>query len=605
MPMTKVDISIETPKRLEHLPVIAGALKRLRIAERVDEVIPPDPRSVVTTGQCVEALVVAILSGTHVLYLVDQLLAGYDLEFALGWSAKAGDFHDQRLARALATIHKAGVSRIVAPIVLQAIKEYALDVAIARLDTTTNSLHGAYADSEPPLFPGDPDATPHVTKGRSKDRPGLKQIVFGLATTNEGVPLFGRAASGNRSDSNELRHLMRRVAERVPDPRKTTIVGDSKLFSGETILLASELGFDYVTLMPKTTNARDEAIRQFLAADRRGEVKLLLEKIGRDGVHETWRGCSAVVFHEHEDKTTEARTRMLLRTVVVESSGLARQKRVTLEKDRSRERRVLEKEFAAETKKAYHCRADAEEGMKRIAERRARFHRISPSVFQEERAVSRKGPGRPRRGEARPTAKVWVVSISLTEDARAFEKALTVASLIVLVTSHPAIGPRGRSDREVFVTYHDQYIVENVMHWLKGDLKIAPVFLKDRGRLAALAQVYVIALMVYALIQREARSELAKRGTKIAGNLGLTDSPTTEVVFRLFAGVSVTRRGDGVVIQNLTAAQAHGYRVLGLRILDRSGVSVGKPRLPAPGDRGYYHPRPKRGRAVKQPLDNS
>jgi len=188
--------------------------------------------------------------------------------------------------------------------------------------------------------------------------------VFGVAATNEGVPLYGRAASGNRSDSNELRYLMRRVAERVPDPKKTCIVGDSKLFSGETILLARELGFDYVTLMPKTTNARDEAIRLFHAADRRGEVKVLLEKEGRGGDRETWRGCSAPVVYDHKDEVTKEVTRMLLRTVVVESSGLARQKKVTLEKERARERRVLEKELAAESAKSYHCRADAEETVK-------------------------------------------------------------------------------------------------------------------------------------------------------------------------------------------------------------------------------------------------
>ncbi len=589
--------------KVEHLPIVAAAMKRLQIAKLIDEVIPPDPRNVVTTGQCVEALVVAILSGTHTLYLVDQLLRGYDLELALAWDASAGDFHDMRLARALKAIHLVGASRIVAPIVLRAIKEYVLDTAITRLDTTTSPLYGEYADSEPPLLPNSVDAIPHVTKGRSKDRPGLKQIVFGVAATNDGVALYGRAASGNRADPNELRHLMRRVADCVPDPAKTTIVGDSKLFSGETVLLARELGFDFVTLMPKTTTARDEAIKQFEAADRRGEVKVLLEKEGRDGERETWRGCSASVTHDHEDKTTKERTRMLLRTVVVESSGLARQKKVTFEKERARERRALEKTLASENAKTYHCRADAEEASTLLSKKRLRFHQLTSDVSCEERPVRRAGPGRPKKGEIRPTEKVWVVTTVVVDDARAFARELTDASCIVLVTSHPAIGPRGRSDREVFECYHGQHRIENVMHWLKGELRLAPIFLKDRGRLAALAQVYVIALMVYALIQREARHEIAKRKTQIAGNLGLTDSPTTEVIFRLFAGVSVARRDRDVVFENLTTAQAHGYRSLGLGILERADVTVAAPRVPGPGDRGYYRPRPKRSRRTARRSD--
>ena len=191
MPTKKNAVPSATPKKLEHLPVIAAALKRLQIAKLIDDVVPPDPRNNVTTGQCVEALVVTILTEKRPLYLVDQLLAGYDLELGLGWSAHAGNFHDQRLARALDAIRRAGLDHVVSPVVLRAIKEYALDLSILRLDTTTNSFHGEYADSEPPAFPNSPDAIPNVTKGRSKDRPGLKQVIFGLATTNEGqVPNF-------------------------------------------------------------------------------------------------------------------------------------------------------------------------------------------------------------------------------------------------------------------------------------------------------------------------------------------------------------------------------------------------------------------------------
>jgi hypothetical protein len=131
-----------------------------------------------------------------------------------------------------------------------------------------------------------------------------------------------------------------------------------------------------------------------------------------------------------------------------------------------------------------------------------------------------------------------------------------------------------------------------------GQVRFAPVHLKDRGRLAALAQVYVIALMVYALIQREARGKLAARSSKIAGNLRLTATPTTEVIFRLFENVNTMRvpNTPGVTIQNLTTAQVHGYEVLGLNVLKRAGVQLATPRAPGPADRGYYRPRPKRGK---------
>ncbi len=51
--------------RLDHLPIIAHALKRLGVREVVDELVPVDPRSRVSTGECIEVLVTAILLGKH------------------------------------------------------------------------------------------------------------------------------------------------------------------------------------------------------------------------------------------------------------------------------------------------------------------------------------------------------------------------------------------------------------------------------------------------------------------------------------------------------------------------------------------------------------
>jgi transposase len=525
-------------RKLEHLPVIAAVLKRLKIAEKIDELGQPDPRNVVTTGQCIEAMVVAILTGTHTLYRVDQLLAGYDLELGLGWKVPAGRFHDERLARSLDDVVKIGLNKVPSAVFMQALREYELGLAIMRLDTTS----GSYSESEPPAFPEDPEAIPHVTKGRSKDHRGLKQIVFGTAVTEEGFPAYGRAASGNRADPCELRFLMRRVAERVPDPTGTTIVGDSKLCAAETLLLARRLGFHFVTLLPKSTNARDDALRGYRAARGRGELEVFLQKEGRSGEIETWRGCSVPVFVDHEDKTTKEKTRVLLRAVVVESSGLARQKRAALEKERERERLALEKEGRAQIRKVYRCDADADEAALRLRARTPRFHTLVTKTCVEDVLARRLGPGRPKKGERRKTERVFRAWFTIQGNEDAFEAILAEESSFVLVTSHPTVGDAARSTRAIFETYHGQWGVERVMHWFKGALDFAPVFLKTPSRIAALTQVYVIALMVYALIQREARRELATRETEIAGNLRPTVAPTTEVVFRLFEKVTTARR---------------------------------------------------------------
>lgn len=390
---------------------------------------------------------------------------------------------------------------------------------------------------------------------------------------------------------------MRRVAERVPDPKKTTVVGDSKLFSGETLLLARRIGFDFVTLVPKTTDLRDEVLAQFREAERTGRVTTLLEKVSpRTGEPETWRGCSFDVVYQYEN-AQKVVTPIPLRALVVESSALARQKRATLEKHRLRECRALQKEAELERRRVYRCEADALAAVERFSKKKPRFHRLAPRLRVEYRRLKRPGPGRPKKDEPRPTEQVWLVWPEVVEEEGAFERALAEDSRFVLVTSLPRTGPRARSDAEVFATYHDQNLVEGAHHWFKGKLDFAPIFLKTERRVAALAQVYVLALMVYALIQRDARMELAARRTTIAGDLKPTASPTTQVVCRLFENVTTVRRpGEPVRVENLTTAQVHGYAALGIDALSRPGVTACAPREPGPGDRGYYRPRPRRGR---------
>lgn len=584
----------EATLKLEHLPLIRRVLKRLRIAEIIDERVPPDPRSRVTTGECLEALIVAILTSKegHPLYRVEQLLQGYDLELGLGWTIPAGALHDQKLARDLDRLWKAGADPVVAAVFVRAVKEFAIELALWHADTTTSPVHGIYRGSRPPEDAEEPRAVPHVTKGRSKDHHGLKQVVFGLGVVNDGaIPGVGHLASGNRSDSKELRYLMRRVAERVPDPTKTTIIGDSKLFAGETFLLGQSLGFELLTLVPKTTNLRDEVLALFRESERKSPAPVLHEKLSaRTGEREVWRGRSFDVVYQYEAKDGTV-TPIPLHALAVHSSALATQKRPTLERRRDRERSALEKKLKRQHRLRYKCGPDTLAAAQRLEKKPLLFHRLVTRTKVEYVPAKRPRPGRPRQDEPVRKVESWSVWFEIEPIDGALERLLEDESTFVLVTTHPSTGPRAWSDPAVFRGYHDQCLVEGAHHWFKGRLDFAPIFLKTEARIAALAQVYVLALMVYALVQREARSELAQKKERIAGNIALTDRPTTEVAFRLFENVTTVRRpGRPIRIENLTTAQVHGYKVLGVDVLSRPDVEVATPRDPRPGDRGYYLP---------------
>ncbi len=593
-------------KRLDFLPIIGRALRQLDVAALVDEIVPMDPRSRVSAGECVEALIVAILLGRHTLYRIDELLAPYDLELAFGWKGTCAQFHDDRLARALDDTFAAGPTKIQAAAVVRAVKVHDLELGTIHVDTSSVSVYGEYAASVPPLNPEDERAVPHVTRGHSKDyRSDLKQIVYGLAVACDGgVAVLGRVSSGNRSDPQETRWLMGRLAEVLPDPRGTTIVGDAKLFSGETLLLAQKHGFHVLTMMPRGVGLWGEAFTAFRAALGRDEpltrLKVVYPKVFlEDGTavddleaepEKEWNGRSCALSYRWKDESTGVEHEFPIRALVVESTTLREQKTAIIEARRDKERKSLERIAARLGKREFKCEEDARRAAAAAIERHGPdLHRLVAGVVAERRPTKRPGPGRPPADEQREMETVWRAVLTIEHDQHDVDEAILRESCFVLITTRPSTGPDACSDQELFRTYQDQNLVETAIRIFKNPQQVAPLFLKTDARIAALGLVYVLALMVYALIQREVRRLLEQRGADFPGNKGWTTRPTTEVVFRLFEGINTIRVDGvpGVTVTNMTTAQRDALELLNHSMLTEPGVAYAQLAKPKPRHRGW------------------
>jgi hypothetical protein len=66
------------------------------------------------------------------------------------------------------------------------------------------------------------------------------------------------------------------------------------------------------------------------------------------------------------------------------------------------------------------------------------------------------------------------------------------------------------------------------------------MWLEKPERIAALAMLTVLGLLVYGLIQRQGRLYLQAHGGHVPGNKGPTDTPTATVVLSLFTQVMIT-----------------------------------------------------------------
>jgi hypothetical protein len=82
------------------------------------------------------------------------------------------------------------------------------------------------------------------------------------------------------------------------------------------------------------------------------------------------------------------------------------------------------------------------------------------------------------------------------------------------------------------------------------------VWLEQPERIAALAMLTVVGLLVYAIIQRQVRLYLREHDRQFPGNKGLTSTPTAAVVFALFTPVMLVH----FAVDNTPSLQVHGVQ---------------------------------------------
>jgi hypothetical protein len=98
------------------------------------------------------------------------------------------------------------------------------------------------------------------------------------------------------------------------------------------------------------------------------------------------------------------------------------------------------------------------------------------------------------------------------------------------------------ADGEILQAYQEQNTtVEPGFRWIKNPAAIAPVWLEKPERIAALAMLTVLGLLVYNVIQRQVRLYLLTHDEQLPGNKGLTAIPTAAVVLALFAQVALVQ----------------------------------------------------------------
>jgi transposase len=565
-------IAVQQIDPIAHLPLVLGVLRRLEGATVIDRLIPPHPAHELATGRGVEALVLAILDGHHALYKVGQRLDERGMVALLQPGLTRASLPDYRLGHILDALFAANLNTVFSALALKALAVYAIPTPWLHQDTTTIALYGAYAD-EPKSA-----RAPRPAYGHSQDgRDDLKQGLLSLGVSGDGgLPLRVGVRDGNRSDSVETPVAIEAcLALGLEGVRG--IVADSKAYSRRPLGLCLERKLGLVTLVPRTC-----AIRQDLEAwgCQQAALPLLVEKPGRtqDEAPRHWHGHS--VMRRVEVEYSDGRvTSEGLRFVVVHSSQRAQQQAQTYGSAQGKEAEALTDHAKRVQAQWFACLPDAaaalaayegqEPGRRGRRPRPWRSHAVRSRVVADTRPTRRARRGRPAKTAPAPIEAGYRLVVEVEALAHPEED----NGWTVLATT---VSAEVGTDAEILRAYQEQHTtVESGFRWIKNPAAISPVWLEKPERIAALAMLTVVGLLISSIIQRQVRLYLRTHDQQLPGNKGLTATPTAAVVLALFTQVAVVHLCiDAQEVTQLSGVQPHHWLVCDALGLDSSWYAV-------------------------------
>ena len=520
--------------RIDHLGIIAGTIKDLRIIELINERIPQDPREKISTGEAIAGMIINGLGfSDRPMSLTPQFFQNKAMEQLFRKGVTADDFNRHKLGRALDSCYTYGTDRLFAEISFAVCCQEKVDCRFNSEDTTTFSVTGEY-DRE-----CDENAI-SITHGYSKDhRPDLKQAVLELMVSQDGgIPIISKSWNGNESDSKIFRE---RSAELLESFKKSDgprfLIADSKLYAKKT-LQDTLREIPFITRVPSVVKEEQLRIAEAL--------EIVPEQWKKLDDHNRYHTIELEYYGQRQ------------RWIIVGSDEMKNRSKKSVEKAVQRESESLEKELTKIARQEFACEADAKNAFSHI-NKRAKYHFVKVEKIVEKKVFSTKG--RPKLNAS--CTLVYLVRGYVKKDENAVEKNIQQKSCYVLATTIPA---KDLSEEEVILAYKRQNSsVERGFRFLKDPVFFtSSLFVKKPERIEGLLMMMTLALLVFSIAQRRLRIYLQETNETLPNQIRKeTTRPTLRWIFQLMEGIEYVQVViDGVVRQTRT-----GLTDLRLRIL--------------------------------------
>ena len=573
----KTPINITRAERIDDIPLLLAQMKKMSIAALLDEHFPMHGNwQGLSLGEIVVVWIAYILSeGDHRLNHVQGWVAGIlmTLTICLKFnSLRELDFSDDRLGIVLDCLG-ANDTKWECYEIEQAshvLRVYDLSVRRIRIDSTTAKSYVAV--TEDGLF----------QFGHSKEhRPDLPQLKINQSVLDPlGIPLTTTIVSGECAD-DPLYVPEIRKAQACVQQRGVLYVGDCKMAALSTRAYVAAHADYYLCPLPAV---------QMSAAT----LQALLESVwnGKQALTPVYRPLEAetdkpehiasgfsftvTLKAEYEGKPIEWQEQRL----VIHSLKHAKSQEKALDERLKKAQKAIEALNLRGRGRKKLNENEMRNAVTDILSRNDIAGLLSVEYILKTESIRKRAYG----DRAAETLTVTTATVRVSRDATAYTKAVRNLGWRVFVCSDPAL-----SLEEAVLAYREEFIIERGFNRLRGKkLGLTPLFLCSTTRIKGLIRLLSIALRVLCLVEFTVRVALQKQDEKLngiyAGNpKRATAKPTTEMMLRVFRGITLTRINfngtDCCHITPLTAVQARILALLGLPLVIYQGLELQSEKL--------------------------
>lgn len=434
------------------LAVVLPVARRIGVAAVVDLICPIAGQALLSHGEAVEFLILNILNSQRraPLYKLNQWAADNHVELLYGQPASC--FNDDRIGRALDAISE-HIAEIETAVVSVALQQFNIDARRIHWDFTNVTFSDARDESD------------LVCRGYGNGRLHDRQVQLGLnATGDGGIPVRHETLPGSANQTplgpEMLADLQRRLGR------------------ADLIIISDRAGFCYDTI----------------AAYRRAKAHFVGPLQVREPQQAVMEATPLDKFRELSYRSMNA------------PDDASRAYRTTLTIGARDDRKPRHQVDALIIHTDSRAREDAKERDKHLKRASERLDDIGGKLNARRYARADYARGQLEKAVPASVAQIvrWELSgvdkaLSLRHwiDPEALEEAIAVQGRYILIYDLPGEA----TPDEVFEMYKDQHQIESRFRNLGSDLGISPIWLQKDNRIAALALVFVLALIVYTLLE--------------------------------------------------------------------------------------------------------